>query len=778
MRRLAFGVIVLTLAGCGRGYYRKSADRETYPILAERVVSPAYAVGNVTVEAAPQSRLADPTSQDRPAKPPDDVAAAGFMARPYKFRGAQGWDQDGVTDRIERDGWEACLGLEADGTLKLDRDKATAIALDNSREYQTQRENVYLIALGLTLNRFEFDARYFGRNSTGLARVGASGLPTESNTLTTASDVGLTRNFAAGGQLLTDFANSFVWEFTGQSHTVSGVFSASLIQPLLRGFGRKVRLESLTQAERDVLYAVRNYARYRKLFWAGVNVDQGGYLQLLRAVQAVRNAKANLKSQEENYALYGKLFAGGRINVANVDQVYQGLLGARLDIIASELQLQSDLDAFKLRLGLPPRLPVELDDSPLKPFVLTDPGVEKLRDELDAFERQRKSELDAPPSVEVLRTSLTTLNGFAERALKAIDEMEADLKRFKADLDGPDGAAEAEQRTRARDAYAQQAGRPAELRAALAKLRAELARQPAQLTEANRRDSWRAVITTSRDIAAVLDVVISVEAQARIYVIKLPEIGWTEADATAFAKANRLDLQNVQAQVTDAWRQVTVTANALQSDLTIRADGALVTDPASRNPFDFANDYSRLSLGVAFDGPLNRQAERNAYRRSQIFYQRSRRAFMELSDGVELDVRGGLRVLTLQRFSFEIARQQLLVAVRQLAIERRNLTAPVQSGQQGQRGFDDAATLRILTAQRQLLDARNQLANNFFGYEQQRIRFLINLEVLTMDDRGLPTNASPPPPAERPAASPNRAPAGTGAAVARQLRPVAEPPPP
>jgi outer membrane protein TolC len=766
-------LLLIGLAGCSRGYYRKSADRETYPIIAERVVSPAYAVGKITVEAAPQSRIADPTSQDRPAKPPDDVAAAGFMAHPGKFRGARGWDEDGVIDRIEPDGWEAGLGLEPDGTLKLNRDKATEIALDNSREYQTQRENVYLNALGLTLNRFEFDARYFGRNSTGLARVGASALPTESNTLTTASDVGLTRNFAAGGQLLTDFANSFVWEFTGQSHAVAGVFSASLIQPLLRGFGRKIRLESLTQAERDVLYAVRGYARYRKLFWAGVNVDPGGYLQLLRAVQAVRNAKANLKSQEENYALYLKLFAGGRINVANVDQVYQGLLGARLDIISSELQLQNDLDAFKLRLGLPPRLPVELDDSPLKPFVLTDPGVEKLREELDAFERQRKSELDAPPSLDVLRTSLAALNGFAERALLAIDEMEADMTRWKADLDAADGpAAEQEQRTRARQAYAQQAKRPAELRAALAKLRAELARLPAQLSEANRRDSWRGVIAGSRDIAAILDVVISVEAQARIYVIKLPEIGWTEADATAFAKANRLDLQNVQSQVTDAWRQVTVTANALQSDLTIRADGALVADPTSRNPFNFANDYSRLSLGVAFDGPLNRQAERNAYRRSQINYQRSRRAFMELSDGVELDVRGGLRALTLQRFSFEIARQQLLVAVRQLTIERRNLTAPVQ---QGQRGFDDAATLRILTAQRQLLDARNQLANNFFGYEQQRIRFLINLEALTMDERGLPTNATPATAPARLAGPGDAARAGTAPV---DLNPVAEPPPP
>jgi len=373
----------------------------------------------------------------------------------------------------------------------------------------------------------------------------------------------------------------------------------------------------------------------------------------------------------------------------------------------------------------------------------------------------------------VLRESLATLDGFAARAALAIGEMEGDLKRWKADGDRPDGSAgEREERARARQAYDAQANRPAELRAALARLRAALDRLPARLTEANRRDSWRSVIATSRDIASVLDVVISVESQARIYVIKLPEIGWAEPDAIAFAKANRLDFQNVQGQVTDAWRQVTVTANALQSDLTIRADAALVADPAARNPFDFANDYSRVSLGLQFDGPLNRQAERNAYRRSQINYQRSRRAYMELSDGVEFDVRTGLRSLTLSRLSFEIARQQLLVAVRQLTIERRNLTAPVQPGQ---RGFDDAATLRILTAQRQLLDARNQLANNFFGYEQQRIRFLINLEALLMDERGLPTNATAATAPDR--SVPAREPGRPGPGVLER-GPTPEPPPP
>jgi outer membrane protein TolC len=186
---------------------------------------------------------------------------------------------------------------------------------------------------------------------------------------------------------------------------------------------------------------------------------------------------------------------------------------------------------------------------------------------------------------------------------------------------------------------------------------------------------------------------------------------------------------------------VTVAANALRSDLNVRLGASLLTPPDARNPVDFANDYSRYQVGFEFDGPLNRQAERNQYRASLITYQRARRDYMALSDQVELQVRTGLRSLRQLRVNFEIARQQLLVAARQLAIERRLLTAPITAQAVGR--DDNAAVLRILNAQQQLLNARNDLAASFFGYEQQRVRLLINLEALLLDPRGFPCNDAP-----------------------------------
>jgi outer membrane protein TolC len=189
--------------------------------------------------------------------------------------------------------------------------------------------------------------------------------------------------------------------------------------------------------------------------------------------------------------------------------------------------------------------------------------------------------------------------------------------------------------------------------------------------------------------------------------------------------------------VTDSWRKVRVAANALEADLSIRLDGRIGTEPGTKNPVDFSGEGSRASVGIQFDGPLNRQAERNAYRASQIAYQRARRADMQINDQVELDVRVALRELNAQRLNFEINRQQLLAAVRSLDLERRTLTAP--ASERGNRGGNNAA-LRILQSQNQLLAARNRLTGLLFAYDQQRVRLLITLEALTLDDRGAPTD--------------------------------------
>jgi outer membrane protein TolC len=728
MRVAGFLLLLTLLAGCTRAHYRRSADREVYPILDDRAHAAGFATDRGQVEADPVSRLADPTNPDKPPRPPDDPIAALYMERPNGMHGAH-WPKKFI-DWIEPPGWESGLPFGPDGKIKLDAEQAFELALLHSREYQTALEQLYLAALALTLNRYEFQTQWFLRNATDFTSV-APGTPVETNTLSSITNFGFSKAFAAGGQLVVDFANSFILEYTANGRTsVSSTFVANVVQPLLRGFGRRVRLEQLTQAERDVLYAARDFYRFRKQFWAQITTLDGGYLSLLLQVQQIRNQQQNLKGQELNLREYEELFRGGKITIVQVDQVFQGFQQARAGVAQAEAGLQTSLDQFKLLLGLPPRIPIDLDDSVLNPFVLVDAKLDALREEIDAYQKARNRDLGAPPAVADLRRQYQEFDDLAQRVVPFLDAVGRELAEWGKSLDR---TRTDETAVRVRAAYDQFVETFPTVRKDLEKLRADAKKDAGDLAETNRKESWESLVVHTRKLLGLADQVIGVQQFVRINRIELPPVTWTEAEGLAFAHANRLDLMSEQARVTDAWRKVLVAANALRSELNVVGSANLGTAVRSDLDqfFNFSGDLARYSVGVRFDGPLNRQAERNAYRAAQIAYQQARRNYMLLSDQVEQAVRRDLRLLELERVNFEIARLTLISAARQLEGAR----------QQIRRGRDvggSSSTLDILNAQNSLLNARNALATGYINYEQLRIQLLLDLEALRLDPHGYP----------------------------------------
>lgn len=721
------------LAGCSRAHYRIAADRETYPILAERVVVPEYDIGRTDLTPDPASRLFDPFDPDCPPQPPDDPAAQQYMERPNGMRG--GWKPGKycATDMIEPPGWETVLDPREDGTIRLDQERAVAAALLNSREYQTELEDLYLIALRLTLSRFAFDLQWFLPNTTTFTHFGSGGEPTETNTLAVDTNLGFTRNLAAGGELLVDFANSFVVEYTGGQRQFRSNFLAQLIQPLLRGAGREVTLENLTQSERDVLYAVRDFARFRKRFWADVAIDRGGYLDLLLALQTIRNNQANLQRQEETYRLYTELFNGGRASAVELDQFFQSFQAARLDVINSQTSFDTLLDSFKLKLGLPPRVPLELDDSLLGRFVLVDPEIDQTRNELEAFQRARLAELDQLPSAEAIQEHFTSLLAILEKGPPGLARAQEDLAEWGRRIARDEATADPEQLDRARRTYENFVQQAPAIDADLTAARQAAEAHRAAVTEATRLASWEALHGDVKLALAAIDSVVAMQTQAKIHLIELPRVELAEDVALATAHENRLDLQNRLALVTDTWRKVHVAANALKADLDVVASANLGTDPDHLNPLAFAAEASTYTLGLEFDGPLNRLAERNVYRASLIAFQRARRDYMALSDQIEFEIRSDLRQLGLLRESFEISRAQLLSAARQFESARIILLGP-----RDRRSANDTTTLNLLQALTALVQARNALAQNYINFEQQRVQLLLDLEAIQLNPQGFP----------------------------------------
>src|SRR5439155_249193 len=201
------------------------------------------------------------------------------------------------------------------------------------------------------------------------------------NNWTLNSNVGFTKLFSTGALLLADFANQTVFNLTGmgRSLTSQSTLNLDLIQPLLRGGGRAVTLEPLTQAERNLLYEIRGYARFREQFYA--NITTGGDLSLFN-VQPVRQGflptllrraqleidRKNLSDLKRDFKRFEAYQEGGIIPPLQVETVRNQVLQAENTVLRDEQDVREAIDAFKLQLGLPLDVPLELDGAPLQPI--------------------------------------------------------------------------------------------------------------------------------------------------------------------------------------------------------------------------------------------------------------------------------------------------------------------------------------------------------------------------------------------------------------------------
>jgi len=724
-------VMVSALGGCARQHYRLNADRETYGIVAEKAQGPLWWTPPFSIVPPPESRNHDPFDPDRPPMPPDDPAAHDYMHYVDGMHGYHGWHKDGDAASVESPEWLGSLELSEDGKLKLDQQRAVEVGLLNSRDYQTELERLYLSALSLSLERFEFDLQWFGGNNTFYDHFGTGGADgNERNLLTTSSGLGFTRNFAAGGQLLADFANTFVWQFTGTNSAESlSVITVEMLQPLLRGAFREVRLEPLTQSERSVLYSARDFARFRKQFYFNVVSGGGGYLSLLLQVQAIRNLEANLVALRENLRAHEALAEAGIVSPIQVDQVFQRYQLGRFALVRARNDLQTALDQYKIRLGLPPEMEVDLDDSLLDPFELNSPEVLQLGEEIEQLQASFR-ELDEAPGLEKLRAGFERLADFQKQLIRAVQRVSEDLERWQPSDEGV--------LAENRDQYEREVAtrktlnsRLEELRADVEQLGTQLAADPETLDDP--AAGWDLIQQRSRSLSTYMGDLSVMQTQVRVYLIELEPLDWEREETISYALNNRLDMMNRQGEVVDAWRKIYVAADALESDLDVDAQANVRTRPGQGNPVAFSARDSGYRVGLRFDGPLNRKAERNIYRQELVNYQQARRRYIASRDEVVRAVRRDLRQLKADRINFEISRQSLIAAARQVELARLHLLAPGLEG-------DSSTTQDVLIALNSLLDAKNALIGVWIAYETDRLQLLLDTEALQLDERGLPAH--------------------------------------
>jgi len=251
--------------------------------------------------------------------------------------------------------------VEPNKPLRLSLNDVLQIGARNSADYQNQKEGVFRAALELDLQRNNF-RNIFRSTANSQLSTDTTRDPTQTR-LATSGSADVTRTLKNGmdltGALAVDLA-SLLAGGAGSSLGLTGDASVSI--PLLRGAGREIVTEPLTQAERNVMYQIWNFERYKRTFAVTIARD---YFTVLRQMDSLANAKANYRSAVQSARWSRRRADAGRMAEIQVDQAVQRELSARNQWISAEEQFKGRLDSFKTSIGLPADAQIELDPNDL-----------------------------------------------------------------------------------------------------------------------------------------------------------------------------------------------------------------------------------------------------------------------------------------------------------------------------------------------------------------------------------------------------------------------------
>src|SRR5262249_37300394 len=124
-------------------------------------------------------------------------------------------------------------------------------------------------------------------------------------------------------------------------------------------------------------------------------------------------------------------FAAGRIGSFQVDQFRQNVQTTRSQYLAALDDYDRNEETFlTITMGLPPDLPIRVDESIVAPFQFTDPTLSALRTQVNALtERVRIAE---DLTVEAIRAAFDQFEGLDEAVLDRFDSVKRDFERLDA----------------------------------------------------------------------------------------------------------------------------------------------------------------------------------------------------------------------------------------------------------------------------------------------------------------------------------------------------------
>jgi outer membrane protein TolC len=231
---------------------------------------------------------------------------------------------------------------------ELDLAASLRTAVRSNREYLTRREGLLRQGFGLQLTRFQFGPQFQSAVSYlwGGQEVGP-------NNHLVSGTLGVSQILPTGGTLdLNSLLSTTRSDGIGISPLNDKSYNTNvgirLSQPLLRGFGREASHEPLTQAERSLLYAVRDFELYRQSF---VITVARSYYELVSLEQTLGNEEDNHQQAGFDRVKAEALRGVDRNTDQEVFRARRRELEALDRLIEVRAAYERALDEFKIQLG-------------------------------------------------------------------------------------------------------------------------------------------------------------------------------------------------------------------------------------------------------------------------------------------------------------------------------------------------------------------------------------------------------------------------------------------
>jgi outer membrane protein TolC len=253
------------------------------------------------------------------------------------------------------------IAIPADKPVVLSLVEALQVGARNSGNYQSSKEDVFRTALALELQEDLFRNTLSG-SLEDLLSLDTTGQDDVFGHVA-GGNAGLTRKLKTGASLAAHLSLDLAQLLNPTNSSSLGTLAdATVTAPLLRGAGRFVAAEPLTQAQRDLLYGIWDFERFRKSYAVDV---ASRYLGVLQQDDQARNAEENYRQLVASTRRARRLADAGRLPQIQVEQALQDELRARERWIQAQERAKQRLDEFKVFLGLPTDAWVELDRNEL-----------------------------------------------------------------------------------------------------------------------------------------------------------------------------------------------------------------------------------------------------------------------------------------------------------------------------------------------------------------------------------------------------------------------------